>query len=558
MLRGILILLLAAGLGVLAWQYSQRPEAEGPVYRMASVTRGDVLVLVSATGTINPVTSVQVGSQISGIVYKLHADFNTKVTAGMLLAEIDPSTFEAQVLQARANLEKSKSAELTADANVLREKANVETSKADIILAQANLAKAKAETVVQQKTVQRQRPLAHERLLAETDLDRTVALVAEAVAGEDAAAAQLSTAKAKLNAAEAQKDAADVAVKSAQADIRQREAELSIAEITLSRTKIVSPVDGVVVTRSIDVGQTVAASLSAPTLFVIAQDLTQMLINTSIDEADIGKIKEGQDVKFTVDAFTDRSFNGKVSQVRLGPVVNSGVVTYDCVVAVNNADMKLLPGMTASASILVARADDVLRVPAGALTWKPETEEPEARAAPSPATGGRGRTKDRSRLFARGAVEQKPHVSVLGPGKKPVELVVKTGLSDGRFVEVSDPGTEIFTGRTGAGLEGMPRASPSPAPSASADDGGDHPHHRRGEGRGGKRRHRDEESAGGSPATTATVVTPTKLEENLQVIVGVEAPEKPKSFLGGNNPFQQGGQRAPRGVSPGGAGGARR
>lgn len=555
MLRAILILLLAGGLGVLGWQYTQRPDVEGPTYRLAPITRGDVLVLVSATGTINPVTSVQVGSQVSGIISKLHADFNTKVTANMLLAEIDPSTFQAQVLQAKANLEKARSAELTAKANRLREQANLEISKAEIIVAQANLARSKAEADVQAKNLQRQRPLAADRLLASSELDKTVALAAQAVAQQDASEAQLATARAKQAAAEAQLGSSEAAVNSAGADIRQRQAELEIAEINLSRTKIVSPVDGVVVTRSVDVGQTVAASLSAPTLFVIAKDLTRMQINTSIDEADIGKIAEGQEVKFTVDAFTDRSFNGKVSQVRLGPVVNQSVVTYDCVVSVDNPDLKLLPGMTASASILVARADDVLRVPAAALTFKPEADEPKPQASAS--AGGRGRVRDRSRLFARGGGEQRPQIHVLGPNKTPVPVPVKTGLSDGRMVEVSDPAVEVVTGRTGAGMEGMtapPSASPSPATTAAA--GGDEPPHerrRRGEGRGewggrgeGRRRRRDASAAPDAPPGA-----PVKLAEGLEVVIGTEQAEKPKSALGGGNPFQTGG-RGPRGMGGGG------
>lgn len=535
-LRGILVLLFAGGLGVLGWQYRQRPAAEAPVYRTAPVTRGDVLVLVSATGTINPVTSVQVGSQISGIVAKLNADFNTKVTTGMVLAEIDPSTFQAQVLQARANLEKARSGLLTATANRLREMANVETSKADIIAAVANVAKVKAELDVQDRNLQRQRPLAREKLLAASELDKTVALRAQAAASEDVAQAQVSTAKAKVAAAEAQLGSSEASIKSAESDIRQRQAELAITEINLSRTRIVSPVDGVVVSRSVDVGQTVAASLSAPTLFVIAKDLTRMQINTSIDEADIGKIQEGQDVRFTVDAYTERSFHGRVSQVRLGPVATQSVVTYDCVVAVDNPELKLLPGMTASASILVARADDALRVPAAALSFRPEVEELESRASASPGGAGRSRGKDRSRLFARGSAESRPHVFVPGADTKPVEVPVKTGLSDGRFVEILDPASEVVTGRTGAGMEGMPP-----------------PEGERGEGRGKRRRreHR-EESAGALPATSPAVNDPrVKLAEGSLVIIGTEGTEKAKAALGGGNPFQPGGGRGPRGMGGG-------
>lgn len=549
MLRLLIIFMLTLGAAGVAWRHSHDAEPDGPAYRTATVTRGDVVVLVSATGTINPVTSVQVGSQISGIIAKMYADFNTKVTNGMLLAEIDPSTFQATVQQARANLEKARAAELTATANLAKSKANVETAKADLIVAQANADKARAEVVVQERTLARQTPLVKEKLVAPGDLDKTQALRDEAVAAAAAATAQIATARAKVSAAEADIGSSEAAISSAKSDVKQRQAELDIAEINLSRTKIYSPVDGVVVSRAVDVGQTVAASLSAPTTFVIAKDLTQMQINTSIDEADIGKIKEGQEVRFTVDAYTDRSFVGKVKQVRLGPVVNSNVVTYDCVVSVDNPDLKLLPGMTASASVLVSRADEVLRVPAAALSFKPEADEDREKGEGGERGGGGGRGgrvggagkargKDRSRLFARGKAERPPHVYVLGEGEKLIEVRVKTGLSDGRFVEVMDPGAELARGRTGAGLEGM-RHRPD----------GEGRRHR---GEGGWRKRRDGEAAGASPATSpAAPVSPdsdeptlgtfAQLKEGAAVVIGREVQDKNKSALGGGNPFQSGG-----------------
>jgi HlyD family secretion protein len=311
---------------------------EKPQYFASKAERGDIREVVEATGTINAVITVQVGSQVSGTISHLFVDFNSRVKKGQLVAQIDPPLFEGAVLQAKGDL------------------AN---AKANVASARANLEKAKA-TQVQTKA----------------DYDRTVGLAKEAVMSQQ----QLDLAKANYDSAVAAVSAADAQVTQAIAQVEQKEAALTVAQTNLDYTTIHAPIDGTVIARNVDVGQTVAASLQAPTLFTIAQDLTKMQVYASTDESDVGMIKTGQVVTFKVDAFPRDTFTGRVSQIRMNATTVQNVVTYNTVIDFDNPDLKLFPGMTAYITIPVASANNVLNVPNGALRYKPDLKAEEIHA----------------------------------------------------------------------------------------------------------------------------------------------------------------------------------
>src|SRR5262245_51653416 len=298
-------------------------------YFTEKVDRGDIRDIVQATGTINAVTTVQVGSQVSGTISQLFADFNSRVKKGQVIARIDPSLFEGALLQARADFE---------------------NARANLAASQANLEKAKA-TAVQ----------------ARQDYDRTRGLTSEGVMSQQ----QLDLAKANSDSAQAAVSAAQAQVDQARAQVQQKSAAVTVAKTNLDHTIITAPVEGIVVNRSVDVGQTVAASLQAPTLFTIAQDLTKMQVYAKTDESDVGQIRPGQRTTFRVDAFPKDTFTGHVVQVRMNPTTVQNVVTYDTVVEFDNPEMKLFPGMTAYVDIPVASARNVVKIPNGALRFKP-------------------------------------------------------------------------------------------------------------------------------------------------------------------------------------------
>jgi HlyD family secretion protein len=316
---GVLLVLAAAG-GAAVW-YLKTHKDEGTQYQTATVTRGNLTQVVTATGQIGPVVNVQVGSQISGIVKKLDVDYNSVVKSNQIIAEIDTSTY---------------------DVNVQKSEAGLANSKANLVLA-----KVQADRADEMYT---------NRLISASDHD---------------------IAKAQLQQAEAQ--------------VQSDEATLQNAKVQLSYCTIYAPVDGVVISRNVDVGQTVAASFNTPTLFVIANDLTKMQIDALVSEADIGGVATNQDVTFTVDAYPYRTFRGKVSQVRYGAITNQNVINYDCVIGVNNSDLKLLPGMTANVSVIIAERDNVLKVPNAALRFRlPEAVAAEAKTNTSFQVAGQG------------------------------------------------------------------------------------------------------------------------------------------------------------------------
>jgi len=401
--RRYLILAIVVVSGILiALLLLRRGKGGGDQYRTEPASRGDIIATVNATGTLSAVTTVQVGSQVSGIISKLYADFNRQVKKGQLLAELDPTTF----LQ------------------------TVEQRQADVTKSQVELANV-------QVTYTRQKRLAAAGLIAQADLD-----------------------------------AAKAAYASARAQLAQSQAALQQAKTNLDYTKIYSPIDGQVVDRKYDIGQTVAASFQAPTLFTIAQDLTKMQLTADIDQSDIGRIKVGEPVRFTVDAYPDQQFRGAISQVRLNATVNQNVITYPVIIEVANPDFRLRPSMTADVTIQVATAQSVLRVPNAALRFRPETAEGQGAQGAARQIQGQGQFQARggggsgggAGFAARGGAggagrrQRQPGqtVYVLDTGDKKGELRrvrIQTGITDGHYTEVTrvlsgelKPGDPVATG----------------------------------------------------------------------------------------------------------------
>ncbi len=377
--------LLAAALAVaLALAVFGLRSADETQWVTAKVDQGSIVQRVSANGTLNPVILVNVGTQISGTVIRLHTDFSQRVKAGQLLAELDPSLLESQIRQSEANL-----------------------SSARATLENAQLALKRNENL------------------------RARGFVSDGAL--DGLRRDLETARAQ---------------------VAQVEAQLARDKTNLGYSKIRSPIDGIVIMRGVDVGQTVAASFQTPTLFQIARDLRNMQIDTSVSEADVGSIRPGQEVKFRVDAFRERDFVGKVRMTRLNPLNQQNVVTYNVVIDVDNEDNTLLPGMTAQVSIVTNQKDGVVRVPSAALRFKPPESE---RSEPAPAAPAGA--QDGARGRGRGA-NAPTRVYLVGKQQEPVAREIKVGISDGRF-------TEVLEGLA-VGDEVIVRAPPATAPAANS------------------------------------------------------------------------------------------
>jgi HlyD family secretion protein len=445
--------------GVLVLFLALRRRDHDVRYLTAAVDRGNIVEVVGATGTLQAVTTVQVGSQVSGTIQSLQADFNSVVKKGQVITRLDPSLFQARLAQMNANLAS----------------------------AQANTEKSRAEVADTRQKYERAQTLASQNLLPQSDLD---------------------SAKAAYDGAVAQVRASEAAVSQAEANVNQ-------AQVDLDHTIITAPIDGVVINRSVDVGQTVAASFQAPVLFVIANDLAHMQVNASIDEADIGRVRAGQDVTFRVDSYPDQTFAGRVDQVRLQPTTAQNVVTYNTIITVDNPEQKLMPGMTATVSVIVRKVDDVLRMPAAALRFKPEGYERPARGAGSgggrggpnagdsggpgggagrpnaprgaggpggpggpsgpgapggPGGSGQGSRADRPDRDRPTGEGRSAVVFTLAAAGQPEPARVKLGISDGQYVEVKeglDEGAPVITGTadTGGRAAGpRPSASPSSNP----------------------------------------------------------------------------------------------
>jgi HlyD family secretion protein len=354
----VLVALASGG----AWWWTQRAKTEDVSYRTAKIERGNLQATVSASGAVNPVTQVSVGTQVSGQIKELYVDFNSEVKAGQLIALIDPETFEYRVRSAQADVDSARAAVLTAQANIAASNAAVSRAKVDVVEAQRDL--------------ERQQMLVERQFVAQNVADKARALVASSSESVKAAEAQLGVTQAQI--------------KSAQANVAQRESALAQARIDVSRTKITSPVNGIVIKRAIEKGQTVAASLSSPELFVIAQNLSDMQVDASIDESDVGRIRTGQKASFTVDAYPGQTFEGEVKQVRKAAQNVANVVTYVAVVGFTNVGDKLLPGMTANVRLVTDLRENVLKIPNAALRVRVAGVEPAGQGASGPARGASG------------------------------------------------------------------------------------------------------------------------------------------------------------------------
>lgn len=391
MLRSLLFIAVLAALAAGGWYFFKGNGADAPQYQTTEVARGDLTQAVTATGQMNAVLNVQVGSQISGNIQKLTVDFNSTVKAGQVVAQLDPSIFQAVVHQA-----------------------------------EADVANAKASLEFAQITARRQQELVRNKIGPQSDLDSAVS---------------------ELHKAEAV--------------VKMKQANLEKAKVDLDHCTIYAPIDGVVISRSVDVGQTVAATMNAPVLFTIANDLRNMQINVSVAEADVGNVEVGQVVDFTVDAFPARTFHGNVTQVRNAPITVQNVVTYDTIVAVNNDELKLKPGMTANVSIIITQREGVLKLPNAALRYRPA--DAQKTAAPARAGGQRGGGKGKERDAAGGTLRT---VYGLPSGSAaPKAAQVKLGISDGVFTEVLEglrEGELVVTGVVSTQPMTGPQGSSSP------------------------------------------------------------------------------------------------
>jgi len=390
MRKWLLVLLVAAVAGGagLAYYLTGRPET-APLYRMARIERGSLLSVISSTGTLTPVTTVQVGSQVSGKIKELLADFNSVVKAGELIARIDSDTFEARARQAEAEVAVAKANVVMQEAARERAIADLATSEATLAAAEAQVAVASAALTEAARDLARKEPLFGRGVISGSEVERSRSARDQAVARVAEAKAQIQAQRAQIAARKAAEQMAVAQVETAKAQVVQREAAHYAARIDLENTFIRSPVQGTVIARSVDIGQTVAASLQAPVLFTIAQDLREMQVEVSVDEADIGRVLDGQAVTFTVDAFPGREFRGRVQQVRKASKVIQNVVTYTVVVTADNGEGRLLPGMTANVQIVIDRRDNVLKVANAALRFRPSgaTGSPPSPAAPSAVPG---------------------------------------------------------------------------------------------------------------------------------------------------------------------------
>ncbi len=409
-LLGTVVVSLLAGS---AWWLARSNGDSGLKYRFAKVERGPIVASVAASGTVNAVVTVQVGSQVSGQVRELAADFNTVVKKDQVIARIDPATFELRVAQATADLASARSAVAVA-------RANLAAQQAQFALARANVAEAKR------------------------DLERKESLIARGFlspAERDKAGTVLTTASEQARAQEAQSAVAAAQVDSARAQVSQRQAVLKQAQVDLDRTFIRAPVDGIVISRSIDAGQTVAASLQAPTLFTIAQDLSHMQVDAAIDEADVGRLALGQTASFTVDAFPGRTFNGEVRQIRKAAQNLQNVVTYTVVIATDNPGQRLLPGMTANVRIVTDQRDSVLKLANAALRFRPpnsggktEPPAPSATLAGSSSAGVQAAQQFRQKVMTELALDdaQKTRMEQVFAEARPKYMALREIADEGQ------------------------------------------------------------------------------------------------------------------------------
>ena len=529
---GIMAAVLLAGF------YFWGNDASAAQYLTARVDRGNLRNTVTATGTLQAVTTVQVGSQASGTISALYADFNSVVKKGQVIAQLDPSTMKAQVEQAQANVQQARASLAQAKAAVVNARAaisdaqakglaatsTVQNNQAGVSAAQANVAVLKAQQDDALSLLKQQESLLKSGVIAQRDYDvaMTAYKTAEAkynqavaqlnqskLAEQSSASAGIASSQAGVEQAKAQLQQAQAQVAQNTAQVQQAEAALSLAQVNLGHTTITSPIDGIVVSRDVNVGQTVAASLSAPTLFTIANDLTQMQVIANIDQADIGLVEQAKSVKFSVDAFPGKEFDGKIQQMRLNPVNVQNVVTYNVVIDVNNPDQVLKPGMTANLTITIDERNNVLKVPNSALRFRPQDASGNSQRSGG-AGGGQGQGQGRrgqgngqqaaggnggganagaganaggnsdNSNFAPASAPVLPGqtrvVWVLGQDGKPQPRRIKVGLSDGASTEVVEgnlnEGDMVITGQTLSGSSSTSTQQNRPPGFGNAPRGG--------------------------------------------------------------------------------------
>jgi HlyD family secretion protein len=394
------VLLVIIAIGAVAIYLFSNSGNERTTYRLARIERGPIISTVSSTGTLNAVITVQVGSQVSGQIMELLADFNSEVREEQVIARIDPENFQARVRQAEAELAVSKSNVSTQRAAVERAKAELQNARAALDAVKAQMEKARVAVEDAKRDLGRKETLHKSKIISESDIDKAVAIYDQAVAQLNAAHAEVQAQESVVRSRGAALKMAKAQVEHALAQVQQREAALHQSRVDLEHTVIRSPVDGVVIERNVDVGQTVAASLQAPTLFTIAQDLRKMQVDTNVDEADIGRIRMGQRVTFTVDSFPGQEFEGHVKQIRKAPETVQNVVTYTVVVSADNSDLRLLPGMTANVQIVVNERPDTLKVANAALRFSPSgvAEEQSKSAVAAGRPGGSGAQQAEKRI----------------------------------------------------------------------------------------------------------------------------------------------------------------
>jgi len=523
----------------LAGYYFWGNQSNATQYMTARVERGSLRNTVTATGTLQAVTTVQVGSQASGTISALNVDFNSPVRQGQVIAQLDPSVSKAQVDQARANLQQaraglqqsiaavagSRAGVSDAQAKAQAAQSTVQNNQSGVSSAQANLAVLKAQLDDAQAFRTQQGSLMQSGVIAKRDYDladtayktaqarynQAEAQVQQAILSQQSSAGSgIAQSKAQVQQTQAQVQQSQAQVQQAQAQVQQAQAALQLAEVNLAHTTITSPIDGIVVSRDVNVGQTVAASLSAPTLFTIAKDLTQMQVIANIDQADIGLVEQAKSVKFSVDAFPGKEYDGQIQQMRLNPVNVQNVVTYNVVIDVSNPEQKLKPGMTANLTITIDERNNVLKVPNSALRFTPtdasgqrigrgggnsndqtggQGGQRRQRAQQSQAGGGNPAASPGQQQQSNFAPPSAPvlpgqtrMIWVMGQDGKPQSRRIQVGLSDGASTEVIEgsnlkEGEMVITGQTVSGAaktSGNTNAAPGfgGAPRTGAPGGG--------------------------------------------------------------------------------------
>ena len=361
--------LLIAALALAGFTYYNRSKKAD--FLTAKVQKGDIESAISATGSLAAVVSVAVGSQVSGNIAALYADFNSVVKKGQLVAQIDPAPFQTKVDQAKANLDSAKAQITNAEVGVKKADLDIANAELNITNQKAALVRAESQVKDAKRKLDLQGKMFTDGIGTQDARDSAQAVYDQAIASQDSAQAQVKSAQANLESVKAQKQVAETQRVTAAAQVATADANLQNAQLDLDHTRISSPVDGVVIARNMDVGQTVQASYSAPQLFSIAQDLSKMHVETNIDESDISRVQVDQDASFTVDAYPGQTFHGTVMQIRHSPTNVQNVITYTVVIAVDNPDMKLFPGMTANVRLVTDHLSSVLKIPSAALRFRP-------------------------------------------------------------------------------------------------------------------------------------------------------------------------------------------